>query len=445
MSFNADKLEEYFDRLWPICRSLTGQGVRDTLEILSEEVSLSVEEIASGYQAASWTVPPEWNIRDAYIAFSDGRKLISFQENNLHVVGYSQPVSLVMKGEELLKKVHVHPELSEAIPYLTSYYKKDWGFCLNWEQKAEIERHLNDEFIVRIDSDLNPKGRLNYGEAYLVGESSQEIVFSTLICHPSMANNELSGPLMCMYLYNKLKSLKTRKYSYRFLFLPETIGSILYLDTKGERLKENCVAGFMVTCVGKNSGRFYFKRPRREGTCLEGATLKLLKERGLDYRVADFNPSWGCDDRQYCSPYYNLPFGTLSTTMQGEADGYGSSKEEDFLYYHTSLDDKSQMDFDHMVEVGEIYLEICQRLELRQLFSRTDGKCEPFLSNTGLYPTMAGLSHPEERMAMMWLLNYSDGGYSLDWISYKSGYSVELLQTLVEKLLNSGLIQRVQG
>ena len=441
-----DKIKKFLYDLFPINRSISGPGTRETLDYIKGNFlpRSIIKSIKSGSKIFDWTVPPEWNVRDAFISTHSKERFIDFQKSNLHLVGYSEPVNSNFSWDELKAHLFTHPVLPKAIPYRTSYYRKSWGFCVNQSQWSQLEAQKGHPFRVCIDSDHNPNGSLTMGEYLLRGESEKEIVFSTLICHPSLANNELSGPLLLVALFKMLSSRKDRKYSYRFLFLPETIGSIAYLHGFGERMKNNCLAGFMVTCVGKKSDYFYFKKPRKPETFLEGAVKAYFRQENLAYREARFNPAWGCDDRQFCSPAYNLPFATISTTMQGEVAAYGAGEEEDFAYYHSSLDNKTQMDFSHMLKVAETYIGICERLENLQVYEREDGRGEPFLSNSGFYPTLSGGLDSRERMLAMWVLNYSDGQHSLDWIASQSGFEPSELENVSSRLLESGLIKKVE-
>ena len=268
------ELEKYFDRLWPICRSLTGNGNRETLKILSEVIDLHIEEVPCGTQCFDWTIPPEWNVRAAWIKNSKGETVVDFKNNNLHLLGYSIPFKGTVSLKELREHLYSITEMPKAIPYLTSYYKERWGFCMAHEQLSGLKE---DSYQVLIDSDLNPKGALTYGDAFIKGKSDKEILLSTYICHPSMANNELSGPLVTAFVYRQLLSLSKAgqlKYSYRFVFVPETIGSICYLSRHGQAMKDKLIAGFVVTTAG-DAGVYHYKRSRR-GKALPDRAAELL-------------------------------------------------------------------------------------------------------------------------------------------------------------------------
>jgi aminopeptidase-like protein len=295
-------LEKYFDLLWPINRSLTGNGNRETLKILSELVDLKISEIPSKTQCFDWTVPSEWNVKEAWIKDPSGKTIVDFKNNNLHLLGYSGKFHDKINLEELKDHLFSLPKQPNAIPYLTSYYDGRWGFCLTHNQLRKLKK---GEYEINVDSELNPKGSMTIAEATLKGESDREILFSTYICHPSMANNELSGPLVTSFIYKKLKEKNNRRYTYRFLFLPETIGSICYLSMHGEELKQKLIAGYVVTCVG-DKGNFTYKRSRRGNTLADQAAELVLNQTEKKFKIEDFFPT-GSDERQYCSPGFNLP------------------------------------------------------------------------------------------------------------------------------------------
>ncbi|MCJ8344558.1 DUF4910 domain-containing protein, partial [bacterium] len=311
-----------------------------------------------------------------------------------------------------------------------------------------------------IDSDLNEKGELNYGEIYLPGESKEELTFSTLICHPSMANNEMSGMIFNTFLALLISKQKNRKLSYRFLFLPETIGSISYLDRMGDYLKEHCIGGFMITCLGKKSDYLYLKKSRDPSCKINKIVKDVLDDSSYEYREANFNPSWGCDERQFSSPGINLPFVTLSSLMFGECQGYDAPSHEDYLEYHTSLDDRSNIDFSFMASELGLYLDICSRFENQlegfkkesaassfeppsntsPIYQRRNPKYEPFMSNSSFYPTLSGSLDNDFRQRAMWVLNYADGLHDLAKIESLSGFSQEELQVVADVLIENNLI-----
>jgi len=419
------ELEQYFDRLFPINRSLTGDGNRESLRILSEIVDLQLHEIPSGTTCFDWTVPPEWNAWEAWIKNSAGEPIVDFKDLNLHLVGYSIPFRGKISLSELKTHLFSIPEMPETVPYKTSYYEQRWGFCLKHNQ---LENLKEDTYEVLIDSELNQNGSMTYGEAFIKGESDSEILFSTYICHPSLANNELSGPLVTSFIYKLLQGKKLR-YSYRFLFLPETIGAIYYLSEHENNLRDKLIAGFVVTTIGDN-GPFTYKRSRQGNTLSDKAVEMVLSQTENDYSIEDFFP-FGSDERQYCSPGLNLPVGSLMRTR------YGKYKE-----YHTSDDNKSFISFDAMQKSVEKYIEVVDMIEKNQIFTNQFPFCEPQLGKRGLYPKDGSQKEIQEYInATLWLLNLADGTNDLIAISQKSKINFNLLAQIAEKLLKNGLIR----
>ncbi|NOZ33896.1 MAG: DUF4910 domain-containing protein [Chlorobi bacterium] len=420
-----NQIEKYFDRLWPINRSLTGDGNRETLKILSEIVkSLEIQEIPSGTKCFDWTVPPEWKIKEAWIRNSRGEKIIDFAENNLHVIGYSTPINKKINLEELKSITKTLPEQPGLIPYVTSYYKERYGFCMSHNQ---LESLKEDTYHIFIDSQLDYDGSMTIGDAVLKGESKKEILLSTYICHPSMASNELSGPLVTSFLYNELLKIKNRKYTYRFLFLPETIGSICYLSMYGDNLKQKLIAGYVVTCIGDN-GNFTYKKSRMGNSLADRASELVLKQSEKNYNIIDFFPM-GSDERQYCSPGFNLPVGSLMRTM------YGIYPE-----YHTSGDNKDFINFEALENSIKKYLDIFKVIEYNFKYINKMPYCEPQLGKRGLYPTMGGKGLKKIIEGTMWLLNQSDGKNDLIDIANKSNVNYNILIDNIDKLLKSGIL-----
>lgn len=421
----AEIIERYFDRLWPINRSLTGEGNRESLKILSEVIPLSVHEVPSGTQCFDWTVPPEWNVKAAWIKDPAGNTIVDFAKNNLHLLGYSVPFVGKLSLEELKTHLYSLPDQPDLIPYLTSYYRERWGFCISHRQ---LESLKSGTYEICIDSELNPKGSLTYGDLLLKGETDEEVFFSTYICHPSLAINELSGPLVTAFLYQALKDKKLR-YSYRFIFIPETIGSICYLAKYGEHLKKKLKAGFVVTTIGHN-GKFTYKRSRQKTALVDRATELVLLQSGIEHLVEPFSPPDGSDERQYCSPGFNLPVGSLMRTR------YGTYPE-----YHTSADNKSLMDFEAMVKSVEMYCEVIKVIEANAVYQNQQPYGEPQLGKRGLYPTLGSQkSIAQEIEAIMWLLNLADGSHDLIDIAQESGVHYDLLIRAAEKLRGAQLI-----
>ncbi len=388
------EIENYFDRLWPICRSITGNGLRESLKIINEIVPLEITEVKTGTRVFDWVVPKEWNIRAAYIVDPNGKKVCDFSLNNLHVVSYSVPVNKNITYSELLEHLHYIEELPEAIPYITSYYKETWGFCISYTQFLSLAK--DGEYQVVIDSTLED-GSLTYGEAVLKGETDEEVLFSTYLCHPSMANNELSGPLVQAFLYKKIAALPKRKYTYRFLFAPETIGVISYLHRFGDHLTKHLAAGYVLTCCG-DTGSFVYKRSKRGDALCDRIAEHVLKYRDAAYEVIPFSIG-GSDERQYCSPGFNLPVGSLTRSM------YQRYKE-----YHTSLDNKDFISFAAMEETIAVYFEFVKALELNDFYINALPYCEPQLGKRGLYPNLVDPFYKRESMHnRLHLLAYADG------------------------------------
>ncbi len=407
-------------------RSLTGNGNRETLKILTEIADIKISEIPSGTQCYDWTVPPEWNVSEAWIKDSSGNTILDFSLNNLHLLGYSESYSGNLNLEDLKKHLYTLPDQPEVIPYLTSYYKKRWGFCLSHNQLLSLK---DDTYEVRIDSELNPEGSMTIGESILKGDTDEEILLSTYICHPSMANNELSGPLVTSFIYNKLKEKKYRRYTYRILYLPETIGSIYYLSEYGEHLRNKLAAGFVVTCIGDH-GNFTYKQSRRGNSLADRASELILKQTEKNYTVEKFFPT-GSDERQYCSPGFDLPVGSLMRTR------YGMYKE-----YHTSADNKEFISFKSMEDSVLKYLEILNVIENNFTYINKMPNCEPQLGKRGLYPTIGSQKDTAEFVnSMMWILNLSDGANDLIDISNRSGISFSTLANAAAGLMNNGILE----
>lgn len=379
--------------LFPINRSLTGEGIRETLSYIKERFpTLDIQAVPTGTKAFDWEIPQEWAIRDAYIADSEGRRLVDFKVNNLHILGYSEPVNLEMDLEELQGYLYSSEQQPDAIPYVTSYYKKRWGFCLSHNQRKKL---LPGRYKVVIDSELKD-GVLNYGEIIIPGSSKNEILLSTYICHPSMANNELSGPVVAMALIKYLLDLKDRKYTYRIVFIPETIGAILYLSINGKQMKENTVAGFVLTCVGDDLA-YSFMPSRKGDTIADRVARYVFEDKGLIYNEYSFLQR-GSDERQYCSPLFDLPVVSLMRSKYGTYDEY-----------HTSLDNLnfiSPAGLQGGYEVNQKALEILEN-NAKYIASIP---CEPKMDKRGLRGTLGGpkqLGH--DVLNLMNFLAYADG------------------------------------
>jgi aminopeptidase-like protein len=419
-------MEKYFDRLWPLNRSLTGNANRETLKILSEIMELKITEIPSGTKCFDWNVPPEWNVKEAYIKDSKGNIVADFKNNNLNLLGYSVNFSGVMDLASLKEHLYSLPEQPDLIPYLTSYYKRRWGFCISHNLLMTLKEGM---YEVKIDSEINENGSMTMAESVLNGNTEKEILISSYICHPSMANNELSGPLVTAFLYRELKKIINRKFTYRFLLNPETIGAICYLSMNGEHLRKNLSAGFVLTCVG-DDGPFTYKRSRSGDSLADRAAELMLKQKEKIYIIEDFFPT-GSDERQFCSPGFNLPVGSLMRTR------YGKYKE-----YHTSGDNKDFISFEALEKSVKRYLDIFYILENNNKYINLLPDCEPQLGRRDLYPTLGSQKETDEFIhAIMWVLNLSDGTNDTISISSKSKIAFEVIVKAADALREKDILK----
>lgn len=414
--------------MFPIARSITGPGVRETLAYLGNLLpNLTVHEVTSGVQAFDWTVPDEWTIRDAYIADEVGNRVIDFKQHNLHVVGYSEPVDVWLDRDELDKYLYSLPEQPDAVPYITSYYARRWGFCLTHNQREALP---SGRYHAVVDSDLKP-GVLNYGELILPGREDKEVLLSTYICHPSMANNELSGPVVTTALAQWLASVEDRRYTYRIVFIPETIGSIVYLSKHLAHLKQHLIAGFNITCIGDE--RCYSYLPSRaENTLADRAALHVLGHLAPNFKRYTFMDR-GSDERQYCAPGVDLPIATIMRSKYGE-----------YPEYHTSLDDLSLVT-PAGLEGGFIALRHAIEVIEKNGRLKTQLLCEPQLGKRGLYPTLSTKQTKKEVSAMMNLIAYCDGNLTLLEIADRIGEPLWELTPIVKKLISHELLLDVDG
>jgi len=402
--------------LYPICRSITGDGYRQTMRLLQSRVPLQIHEVPTGTPLFDWTAPREWNIRDAFVKNARGEKIIDFQDSNLHVVSYSVPVRAVVPLAELKKHLFTMPEHPDWIPYRTSYYREDWGFCLSHRCYEALKE---GDYEVVIDSTLGP-GSLTYGELYLPGEREDEILISAHSCHPSLANDNLSGIGLAVELARHLSSVP-RRYSYRFLFIPGTIGAIGWLclnESSVPRIK----GGLVITGVG-DRGAVTYKRSRRGNTGIDRAAALVLQQSGQPYRLLDFHP-YGYDERQFCSPGFNLPVGRFSRTPYGE-----------YPEYHTSADDLGFVGPDALGDSFAKIRRILDVMEHDRTYVNQSPKGEPQLGKRGLYSSPG----PRE-LALLWVLNLSDGGNRLLDIAERSGVDFSDIKEAADVLLRAGLL-----
>jgi aminopeptidase-like protein len=424
---SGDEMLELIREAFPICRSITGDGVRATLAMIQERIPLAVEEVATGTPVFDWTVPKEWNVRDAWIKDPSGRKVVDFQESNLHVLNYSVPVHQKLSLAELKAHLFTLPDKPELIPYRTSYYKEAWGFCL---RHSTFESLPEGEYEVCVDSTL-ADGALSYGECYLPGESEREVLLSTHVCHPSLCNDNLSGIAVMTALARELASRPRRRYSYRFLFIPGTIGSITWLARNEERAGR--IAHGLVAANLGDAGKFHYKRSRKGNVEIDRAVLAVLQDSGEPFGVEEFVP-FGYDERQFCSPGFDLPVGSLTRTPYGR-----------YPEYHTSADDLSFVTPAALEGSLRTYLAVIDLLEGNGRYLNLNPKCEPQLGRRGLYRAIGGdEAGRSKELALLWVLNLSDGEHDLLGIAERAKLSFAAVRAAADALLEAGLLREVE-
>ncbi len=421
----ADEVAAFLDRLWPLPRSITGEGVRASHDILGEILPLHRIEVPSGTRCFDWTVPKEWIVREAYVVTPTGERILDFGENNLYLVNYSMPFRGRMTRQELDSRLFSLPDMPEAVPYRTSYYKEDWGFCISQKQRDSL---AEGEYEVVVDSDL-VDGSMTISECVLPGETEKEVLLSTYTCHPSMANNELSGPLVTALLARRLTALPRRRLTYRFVFQPETIGAIATLQRIGDHLRENLVAGYVVSCVG-DVGSFTYKRSRRGDTLADRACEYILATSGHPFEIIDFHPM-GSDERQYCSPGFDLPVGVLTRSLPAT-----------YPQYHTSLDNRDAISFEAICESIDMYYRLCLLLDRNRVYQNQVMYGEPHLSKYDLYPTLGGSADTRFEVGdILWLMSLADGSRDLLAIAERSGSEFDRLAELAQRCVEAGLLK----
>jgi aminopeptidase-like protein len=419
----GDELYAFVSDLYPICRSISGDGVRETLRRIGEIVPLDVHEVPTGTPAFDWTVPREWNIRDAYVKDAQGTRVIDFQSSNLHVVGYSTPVDTRMTLSELNEHLFTIPEHPDWIPYRTSYYQESWGFCLAHETLLGLPEGTYD---VRIDSTVD-EGYLTYGEYFLQGDRDDEVLISTHVCHPSLANDNLSGIAVAALLARTLAD-RPHRLSYRFLFVPGTIGAIIWLSRSRDQVA-NVKHGLVLTGVG-DRGQCTYKRSRRGNADIDRAVEHVLSHSGDAYEVADFSP-YGYDERQYCSPGFDLPVGCFMRTPWGR-----------YPEYHTSADD---LDFVSAESLGDSFAKVLAVLSVvddNSAYVNLSPYGEPQLGRRGLYRNAGGRRDESAwELALLWVLNLSDSRHTLLDVSERSGLEFETVRAAADALVEVGLLE----
>lgn len=421
-STSGDAMHRLIKELYPICRSITGDGVRATLGRLAPYLPLKIVEVPTGTQVLDWTIPREWNIRDAFIKRLSGERSVDFRSSNLHVVGYSAPVHALMSLADLRPHLHTLPARPDWIPYRTSYYAETWGFCLSHNQ---LESLGDEVYEVCIDSTLKD-GSLTYGECLIEGESSDEVLISCHVCHPSLCNDNLSGIVVAAALAQELSRRPTR-YSYRFVFAPGTIGAITWLARNRSSL-ERVKHGLVLTCLG-DAGHITYKRSRRGDAEIDRAVAYVLQQKASEFAIRDFSPD-GYDERQYGSPGFNLPVGCLMRTPHGA-----------FPEYHTSADDPDFVRPAALADSALTCLEVIDVIENSRTYRNLQPFGEPQLGRRGLYESLGGQVASDSRLAMFWLLNMSDGTNSLLDIAAKAGLPWQSVKEARRALCREGLLE----
>jgi aminopeptidase-like protein len=415
------------EELFPICRSITGEGVRQTLSILQRHIPLEVSEVPSGTPVLDWAVPREWNIREAYIANQDGVRVVDFAVNNLHIVQYSHPIDVIMPLAELRPHLHTMPDQPDWIPYRTSYYSDYWGFCLTHRQLSNLADGL---YRVVIDADLTP-GHLNYGELLIQGESDETVLFSCHICHPSLANDNLSGIAVATMLAHHILALRPR-YNYRFLFIPGTIGSLTWLARNEDKV-HSITHGLVLSCLGDAGGMTY-KQSRRGNAAIDHIVAHVLNHDEAAHRIRPFVP-YGYDERQYCSPGFDLPVGCLTRTPNGE-----------YPEYHSSADNLALLRPECLAHSLRVLRRIVAVIEGDGVYRSRNPKGEPQLGRRGLYAMMGGQRAASyDQMALLWVLNLADGRHSLLDMAERARIPFATIRAASDALLAADLLEQISA
>ena len=422
---SADTMFALIKELYPICRSITGDGLRQSLQIISGHSPLHITEVPTGSKVLDWEIPREWNIGDAYVKNSSGERVIDFRASNLHVLNYSAPISTSMSLEDLRPHLHTLPDKPDWIPYRTAYYADNWGFCLSHNDMLALE---DGQYDVHIESTLEP-GYLSYGERILRGQSEHKVLLFAHTCHPSLGNDNLSGMALLSELSNILAPM-ARRYTYHFVFAPATIGSITWLSQNEHEL-DRIKHGLVASVVG-DAGDIHYKKTRSEHAAIDRAAEHVLKHSGEPYHIMDFSP-WGYDERQFCSPGIDLPVGRLTRTPNGE-----------YPEYHTSADDLTIVRPEYLDKSLQMYLQIICCLETDCVYRNLHPKGEPQLGRRGLYRKMGGFQDiAESQLAMLWMLNMSDGRNSVLDIAIRSKMHYLKLHAAATLLRDNGLLELI--
>jgi aminopeptidase-like protein len=417
---------ELMRRLFPLCRSLTGEGVRATFDVLSEQIPITRTQIPSGTRVFDWIVPDEWNLRHAYVAAADGTRVIDSRHSTLHVVSYSEPVRTRLTLSELRERLHTLPDQPDAIPYRTSYYERTWGFCLSHRRMLEL---APGDYEVVIDSTLEP-GNLTYAELPIEGAGEGEVLISTYVCHPSLANDNLSGIAVATMLAKRLLERRLH-HTYRFLFAPGTIGPLAWLDRNSERLGR-VEHGLALSCIG-DAGNLTYKCSGRGDAEVDRAMETVLRDSGAAHRVLPWEP-WGGDERQFCSPGFDLPVGSLMRTPHGE-----------FAGYHTSADGLERIRPDSLAEAVDRCLELVEVLESNRRYANLSPHGEPQLGRRGLYRAAGGaVATPDDERALLWVLSQSSGRATLLDIARRSGLRYSVVRRAAERLERADLLAAIE-
>lgn len=422
-------LDGLFDRLFPICRSITGEGLRTSLSILAEHLPLQRHAVPTGTRVLDWTIPPEWVIRDAWLRGPSGTDVVRFADCNLHVLNYSTAVSATIPRDELELHLYSAPALPDAVPYVTSYYRERWGFCL---PQAVREGLPPGDYEAHIDSELI-EGGLDYGDLVVRGETDEEILLSTYLCHPSLANNELSGPLVAVLLHRRIMAWPRRRFTYRFVVAPETIGAIAYLAAHGPELAERLHAGLVLTCLGGAGRPLSYKRSRQGSSPIDRIIDHLVAAGQLDAEIRPFDPSEGSDERQWCSPGFDLPVGQAARMVYGR-----------YPEYHTSFDTKELMTIEALQRSADDLELVLRAVELDGIYVNQAPFGEVKLDAHGLHPDLNGpgsqASELEWLRRIRFVLSYADGAHTLTDIASLCGCSVLDLEDAVTRLSARGLL-----